>query len=386
MFLAVLLAGCAGGDSLEPTPPPVATVMALGERHVCLSRRSRTYCWGAGSDGQLGIGTTPADTTPALLPDSIGFVALAAGEAHTCGLDAAGAAYCWGSDRDGQLGLGAPAVERCGALPCATRPQPLAGNLRFHAIAAGHRFTCGLTVNDVVYCWGLNDAGQLGTQADRETCVEGRCSHTPLAEASGRTFAAITAGLAHVCALDRAGATFCWGWDGPAGTGQGHHSTFTPDAYFVQAPTFRHLTAGGYHTCGLRGDGSGYCWGIDAIGAGPTQLEANQPVPVTGGIRFRSIRAGRNSTCGLDTDDAAYCWGPNPNGEIGTEPVGTLQRFDQPVAVSGGLRFQTLEPGYATYCGSTREEAVYCWGRGEDGELGAGHGNSSSPVAVTLPS
>ena len=154
----------------------------------------------------------------------------------------------------------------------------------------------------------------------------------------------------------------------------------------MQAPTFRHLTAGGYHTCGLRGDGSGYCWGIDAIGAGPTQLEANQPVPVTGGIRFRSIRAGRNSTCGLDTDDAAYCWGPNPNGEIGTEPVGTLQRFDQPMAVSGGLRFQTLEPGYATYCGSTREEAVYCWGRGEDGELGAGHGNSSAPVAVTIPS
>jgi alpha-tubulin suppressor-like RCC1 family protein len=360
--------------------------MALGDRHACLSRQSRTSCWGAGPEGQLGIGVTPVDTTPTLLPDSIPFVALAAGQAHTCGLDASGAAFCWGSDRDGQLGLGAPAAERCNALPCATRPQPVAGSIRFRALTAGLRFTCGLTVDGLAYCWGLNDAGQLGTAADAETCVEGRCSHTPLAEASGRTFTSITAGLSHVCALDRESTTFCWGWDGPSGTGSGHHSTFTPDAYPVEGPTFRQLSAGGYHTCGLENDGSAYCWGIDAIGAGPTLLESDHPVAVIGGIRFRSLHAARVTVCGLDTSGAAYCWGPNPSGEIGREPVGGLQRFDEPVAVSGGLRFELLEPGSSTYCGITADEAVFCWGRGEYGELGAGNSNSTSPVAVALPS
>jgi alpha-tubulin suppressor-like RCC1 family protein len=360
--------------------------MALGDRHVCLLRQGRTLCWGTGTDGQLGIGSTPVDTTPAVLPDSLELVALAAGQAHTCGLDAEGVAYCWGSDRDGQLGLGATAVQLCGAFPCATRPQPVAGNLRFLTLAAGHRFTCGITTNSKVFCWGLNDVGQLGTETDGETCVEGRCSHTPLQETSGRSFASITAGLSHVCALDRGGATFCWGWDGPAGTGEGHHPTFTPNAYAVDAPPFRQLTAGGYHTCGLANDGSGYCWGIDAIGAGPTLLESNEPVAVIGGTHFQSMHAARITTCGLGTDSAAYCWGPNPDGEIGTEPVGGLQRFDQPVAVSGGLRFQTLEAGSSTYCGITQDDRVFCWGRGESGELGAGHSNSAAPVAVSLPS
>jgi alpha-tubulin suppressor-like RCC1 family protein len=154
----------------------------------------------------------------------------------------------------------------------------------------------------------------------------------------------------------------------------------------VDAPPFRQLTAGGYHTCGLANDGSGYCWGIDAIGAGPMLLESNEPVAVIGGTHFQSMHAARITTCGLGTDSAAYCWGPNPDGEIGIEPVGGLQRFDQPVAVSGGLRFQTLEAGSSTYCGITQDDRVFCWGRGKSGELGAGHSNSAAPVAVSLPS
>jgi alpha-tubulin suppressor-like RCC1 family protein len=384
--LFLVLMACSGSENLGPNPTPASgSVMALGDRHACLVHRGRTLCWGTGTDGQLGIGSTPVDTTPTALPEGVEFVTLAAGQAHTCGLDTNGAAFCWGSDRDGQLGLGASAAERCGAFPCATSPQPVAGNHRFQALTAGHRFTCGLTVDDVVYCWGLNDVGQLGSTAEGESCVEGRCSHTPLAEASGRTFRSITAGLSHVCALDPGGTTYCWGWDGPGGTvAQGHHPTFTPDAYPVEGPTFRQLSAGGYHTCALTSDGSGYCWGIDAIGAGPTQLEAGHPVAVIGGIHFRSIHTARVTTCGLDPEGAAYCWGPNINGEIGREPTGGLERFDEPVAVSGGLRFQTLAPGYSTYCGITEDEAVYCWGRGEFGELGRGDENSTGPVSVPL--
>ncbi len=385
-LVALVLLGCSGGDNLNPSPPVPPAVLALGERHVCQAREAGTVCWGTGVDGQLGIGATPVDTTPVTLPDGIRFVALSAGKAHTCGIDAGGQAFCWGSDRDGQLGLGAPAAERCSAFPCATRPQPVAGNLRFRELAAGLRFTCGLTTDGAAWCWGLNDVGQLGTVADGETCEEGRCSHTPVAEASGRAFTSITAGLSHACALDPGGTTYCWGWDGPGGTtAEGHHPTFTPDAYLMAGPAFRQLAAGGYHTCGITNDGSGYCWGIDAIGAGPMLLESADPVAVIGGIRFQAVYAGRLTACGLDLAGVAYCWGPNVSGEIGTTPVGSLQRFDQPVAVSGGLRFQTLAPGNSTYCGIIDDGGTVCWGRGEFGEFGAGHDNSTSPVAVTLP-
>jgi alpha-tubulin suppressor-like RCC1 family protein len=157
-----------------------------------------------------------------------------------------------------------------------------------------------------------------------------------------------------------------------------------PNAAPIGGHTFRQISAGGYHTCGVKNDGSGYCWGIDAIGAGPTLLEADHPIAVIGGIQFRSIQSGRITACGLDKEGTAYCWGANLNGEVGREPVGSLQRFDQPVAVSGGLRFEILRPGYGTYCGITAVGKTVCWGRGEYGELGRGHTNSTSPVPVPL--
>lgn len=384
-LLGLVLLACSSGDNnFDPTPPGDEAIMALGERHACLARETGTVCWGTGVDGQLGIGATPADTTPVTLPGDIAFVALTAGEAHTCGIDANGQAYCWGSDRDGQLGLGSAATELCGALPCATTPRPVAGNLHFRQLAGGHRFTCGLTVEGRAYCWGLNDDGQLGSTGDTETCVDGRCSRTPLPEASGRIFTSMIAALSHVCALDGAGTTFCWGWDGPSGGGVGHHPTFSPDAASIAGPKLRRITAGGYHTCGLTGDGNAYCWGIDAIGAGPTMLESLEPVLVVGGHHFRSIKAGRGSTCALDPDGVAFCWGPNGNGEIGNEPIGSLQRWDEPVAVSGGLHFQSIAPGYGTYCGLTDDARIACWGRGNNGELGSGHEDSTSPVYVQL--
>jgi alpha-tubulin suppressor-like RCC1 family protein len=380
--LLLVLVACSNGDGLSPTDPASAPVLALGDRHVCLAEPSRTRCWGAGADGQLGIGVTPNDTTPVVLPDGAVFVALAAGQAHTCGIDASGGVFCWGSDRDGQLGLGGVAPESCGAFPCSTRPRPIAGNLRFLALAAGLRFTCGLATDRTVYCWGLNDVGQLGTVADRDSCGDGRCSRVPLAAAAGRSYVSITAGLSHVCALDPRGTAFCWGYKGLIVAGQHTNATFTPDAAPVAGVTFTGLSAGGYHTCGVTAGGSASCWGIDALGAGPAVLESATPVAVIGGIRFRAVYSARFTTCGLDGEGAAFCWGPNISGEIGTGPVGTLQRFDQPEPVSGGLRFRTLDPGNSTYCGITDQEATFCWGRGEFGELGSGHANVTTPVQV----
>ena len=380
-LLAVFILACSG-DTLEPTADAAGRFIAAGDRHVCLTRETRTWCWGAGAEGQLGIGATPVVARPTLLSDEIEFVSLTAGQVHTCGLDREGTAFCWGSDRDGQLGLGQPSAERCGVFECASRPQPVAGGLKFRALAAGGRSTCGLTTARVVYCWGLNDLGQLGTASDGDQCEDGRCSRTPLAEASGRTYVSITGGRSHVCGLDDKGTTFCWGFLAVPVEGKHTEPSFEPDAAQIEAPRFHQLSAGSRHTCGLTADGSAYCWGADAIGAGPAQLEADHPVAVAGGIRFRSVHSGSLSSCGLDEVGAAFCWGSNPTGEIGTTPVGSTQLFDHPVEVAGGLTFQALEAGSSTYCGVTDDERVACWGRGEFGELGAGSADSPTPVFV----
>ena len=380
-LLAAFILGCSG-DTLEPGPGTTTASLAVGERHACLARATRTWCWGTGSDGQLGIGVTVTAAAPTELPDGIEFVALDAGQFHTCGLDAEGVAFCWGSDRDGQLGLGAPAAERCGVFPCATRPQPVAGGLRFEALAAGARSTCGLTTTHRVYCWGLNSLGQLGIADAVEQCEDGPCSRTPLAEGSGRSFVSLTAARMHTCALAADGAAFCWGFLSVPVAGRHTEPSFQPNARPIEGFSFRQLSAGTRHTCGVTSDGRAYCWGADAVGAGPDLLEADHPVAVAGGIRFRSVHSGFVTSCGLDDSGAAFCWGANASGEVGTTPVGGTQVFDHPVAVSGGLTFRALEAGSSTYCGITDDERVACWGRGEFGELGAGNANSVAPVFV----
>jgi alpha-tubulin suppressor-like RCC1 family protein len=78
-----------------------------------------------------------------------------------------GALYCWGLNDHGQLGDGTPATRRT--------PTPVSGNLSFVEVTAGVEFiaggshTCGRVASGAVYCWGMNAYGQLGdgTTADK---------------------------------------------------------------------------------------------------------------------------------------------------------------------------------------------------------------------------
>lgn len=380
LLLATLALACGDDGVTAPNPEPDLAAVAVGRRHACRVTAAGTYCWGSGEDGQLGSGATPTVAPPTLLEDAPDFVSLAAGSTHTCGLDADGAAYCWGSDRDGQLGLGVEAAERCGELPCATRPTPVTGGLRFRMLTGGDRFTCGVAEDGTAYCWGLNDLGQLGTSADQDDCVDARCSRTPIPVANVPALATMSTGTFHACALSAAGRAYCWGW---VPSSRALNPQFLPDAGPMGDDlTFARLDAGGLHTCAVTAEQAAYCWGIDAMGAGPTRLESDEPVAVVGDVRFTTVASARYTSCGLDQEGAAYCWGANSNGEIGREPVGSTVRFDEPAEVSGGFRFTRLAGGSGSYCGITTEGSTACWGRGTEGQLGSGSQDRISPVAV----
>lgn len=160
-----------GLDADTTQPVPVSgglkyTAVATGFDHTCaLTVTGEAYCWGDNGLGQLGDTAVSAATVPhAVESDGVLFSALATGGTHSCGVAANGAAYCWGNGSAGQLG--APPTVLCatssGSFPCSPLPLPVAGALSFASLTAGNHHTCGLTVNDVAYCWGLNDRGQLG--------------------------------------------------------------------------------------------------------------------------------------------------------------------------------------------------------------------------------
>ncbi len=98
------------------------------------------------------------------VPGLSSVVQLAAGEAHTCARTSAGQVYCWGLNNNGQLGDGTTLNRQAPTL--VALPSGVTG---FTRIAAGSLHTCGLTASGALYCWGDNLLGQLGdgTNTDR---------------------------------------------------------------------------------------------------------------------------------------------------------------------------------------------------------------------------
>ena len=387
----ILLAACSAlaaacGTENGPEAGSGSAALALGDRHACRTIESGTYCWGMGGDGQLGIGTTPEISPPVRVGGAPDFIALTAGSLHTCGLAADGTAWCWGRNSDGQLGIAEGAGGTCGAFACVAVPTQVAGGIRFRSLSAGAFHTCGLDTGGAAWCWGRNDVGQLGTREDGDSCDGIRCARRPVPVAGGHRFDQVSAAMLHVCAVATDGTLLCWGFQTVPVEGTHINPTFTPDAA-PMAPEieFRQVAAGGLHTCAIGEDDGTYCWGIDALGAGPTPLESAAPVPVLGGERFRSVASARLTSCALDAEAAAWCWGANGSGEVGTAPVGTGARFNEPSAVSGGFRFRKIAGGQGTYCGITTEETTVCWGRGQFGELGTQLENSTAPVPIAFP-
>ena len=96
-------------------------------------------CWGYNDYGQLGDGSTTDRSTPVPVSGlGSGVIALAAGDAHTCALTAAGGVQCWGYNGYGQLGDGSTTNR--------LTPVPVSGlGSGVVALAAGDYHTCALT-------------------------------------------------------------------------------------------------------------------------------------------------------------------------------------------------------------------------------------------------
>lgn len=152
------------GFGCFPAPEAVAggsnfVEIAAGYRHACArSETGEIQCWGSNERQQMGLpaGVTGGSGSPgSAVSGGHLFEHVVAGRDHTCALDDSGAAWCWGADDFGQLGDGS-------ADNGDYAPRPVTGGHTFSSLAAGDAFTCGLTVEQTVYCWGRNRKGQLG--------------------------------------------------------------------------------------------------------------------------------------------------------------------------------------------------------------------------------
>lgn len=283
-------------------------------------------------------------------------------------------------------------------------------SLSFVQLTAGNRFTCGLTAKGTAYCWGMNDTGQLGIGASPDECPSYPgtvvpCALRPQPVAGGLSFRSLEAGRLHVCGRTRDGATYCWGMDRhrssqltPVRVEGDHRFTrdVDPSAEPTHAPgaaAFTQLSRGFDHTCGLTSTGKAYCWGNNSSGQAGTgrvpepHEKIKTPTPVAGGLRFREIQAGFLTTCGITTGGALYCWGEH----AGVKATAECFHVDahapctpRPVRVTA-QQFRSVAVGTDHFCAITTAGVGNCWGENYQGSFGTGPANTSheTPVRVT---
>lgn len=325
-------------------------------------------------------------------------ISIAPGVDHICviethlGSPVGGKARCWGEDVYGRLKV----------------PK----NSFFVQIVSGQFFSCGVTLEQRVICWGRihlpqrNEVPGLFSQISAGqffVCgvkTDGRLSCWGSAEKEilqpqlpvDRLYVQVSCANDHCCALDDSGHAHCWGGlslhdekkppvddvvidaDGeivpnfviqaPVVSedieldGEGYQQTDLPEGYKIitKHPQFKQIATGMALSCGITlEDASIRCWGNHQRHKLPrdTNILSNS---VSGGSdSYRQVSVGKLGICGVTEEGKLHCWGlatsriPN---EVFTEDI-SYGGWDQ-VSVSNNI-----------ICAVSQESRLWCWGGGE---------------------
>jgi alpha-tubulin suppressor-like RCC1 family protein len=222
---------------------------------------------------------------------------VAQGYHASCMLAGDGQAWCWGRNAYGELGAVTTATCSGGNIACTWQPVAAQATLRFAAFSMGQVHGCGIDTAGRTWCWGFGLGGQLGDGARAD-------SRAPVQVAGGHDFTAIDAGRDALlsCALDRAGAAWCWGPAGGGALGNGTTDASAVPVQVLSPQPFVSVGAGSEFGCGLDAAGQAWCWGRNAygkLGLGRPGA-ATLPQPVVGAHRFTQLVVGGQHACGLD--------------------------------------------------------------------------------------
>jgi alpha-tubulin suppressor-like RCC1 family protein len=358
------------------------TTLAVGGFHTCAILGNGTVtCSGLGAEGQLGNGGFADSPNRVLAIGIANAVSIAAGRYHSCASLVDGRVRCWGYAGYGQTG---DASFSNTALPHAVMVQTFFGGLvplvQVVDVVAGPEHSCARTYDGYVYCWGLNNNGQLGNGNTANFNTASR------AQISGVT--ALAAGALHTCALLGDHTVWCWGANGDGQLGDGTQDGHVLPVQVVGITNATAIAASEFGTCARLVDATVQCWGRGSLGqlGNNTQTAAQlTPTPVREPANnndlfdIRSITAGAYHYCAIRSTGATVCWGYNWYGQLGNNST-ALATLPVPVATFGGQhRPAAISSGLYTTCADTSYGQTYCWGNNWYGTFGNG-GTVDSPV------
>lgn len=346
------------------------------------------------------------DTQPTLL-GSFSLSKISTGFTSACGITSDGKAYCWGYNAYGLLGDGSTGTYYY--TPTAITTSGLLSGKTILSISTSSSHTCVIASDNLAYCWGRNNNGQLGNKSNVDSPVPVAVNTDD--KLNNKTVKAITtisnaSSYDHTCVIASDNNAYCWGYSttGQLGNGSSTNSNVPVavknDSGALNNLTIKSLSHGtGYNTCVVASDNNAYCWGANSHGQiGDNSISSRfTPVAVDNtstnnsalqGKTVLSIVTGDYFACAIASDNNAYCWGYNNYGQLGDN---TQTERHVPVAVNTtngisalyGKSVLSIATGSYHTCAIASDNNAYCWGFNTSGELGNGsYSNKTFPVAV----
>jgi alpha-tubulin suppressor-like RCC1 family protein len=378
-----------GAPPVRPFSAPTMAVRTLGggDTHVlALSTNGDLYGWGRSGFGEIGVGTNLSFVAPTLLTTNanlIGFtnvVSVSHGNGnHTLVARSDGSVWGWGLNNFGQLGNNATATFQ--------QTPVQAGISNVIALHSGAAFSMALKSDGTVWTWGRSAFGELGNGvAGPDVEV-----HVPRMVTNLSNVVQIAGGAHFALALCSNGLVYSWGNNdnGQLGTGDSTEIDLTIPTLIPNFTNIVNISARNSHSLAVRNDGQPFAWGLN----GNYQLGINQttirtlPSMVSNLVNVAKVSAGDNSSYFLSFDGILYACGRGDAGQIGN---GSTTNAQVPVVCFGMTNILDVTGSHkSAFARRGSQLEIYGWGIGTTNQ-GSMHGlgtttNEHLPSQITFP-
>jgi len=323
-----------------------------GAFHNCVNGQAGNLrCWGSNHYGRLGFGNRSRNITgPGIVKNLMGIQNLASVGDHNCALDSIGRVYCWGLNNFGQLGDG---TRKNRSAPAAVKG--LSGIAV--SVGAGFHHSCAVIRSGEIFCWGNNREKRLGHGQNITY------SKIPVRVNGIENAKSIVIGDHHSCALLKNHRVACWGQNIFGAIGDGKKGDGSKPVLLKGLKNIMAITSGATHMCALDFRGKIYCWGANVRGQLCLGRRSNDYFPARTmdmpGPAI-SIGGGAAHTCAVISDGRLFCWGSNTRYQLGPVRDGNESHFPVPVPLPGFVK--SVSGGDFHTCAELNDESVYCWG------------------------
>ena len=266
--------------------------------------------------------------------------AIDSGRFHSVAIDASGVLWIWGNNWNGQLGTGGSRYDEI------LRPVRVMDNVI--AVSAGSENTFAITVDGELWAWGENNHGQLG-----DGTTTNRFEPVLIKE----NIIAVSASGSHTMAIDEDGGLWAWGRYDSGELGNGTVESQRRPVLIMDNVIAVSISWG--ESFAITEDGK--LWGWGQRDRSSTDMRNITPLQILENVV--AISVGTSHRVAITTDGGLWAWGRNSYGQVtGYWTLGTTFGFiHAPTRVKDNVI--AASAGADVTLAITEDGTLWRWGR-----------------------